>query len=448
MAHEVECFGKLSAYLTKSLQRGGQLPQVLLMENVPEVIGTKNMPNFVQWRDKLEKIGYKCYWKVLNAKDYGVPQNRERCFMVSILGDYYYEFPQAMPLEYRLKDLLEDEVDEKYYLSDKMIKYISQTGTTNYNCGGAEINLPVARALTASMNKMHRAGIDNYVGDGLPSNYNLCEPKVLYGIGEKKSNGGTQWYQQDRIYDDNIAISVTTSFNPYYAVKQVGQIYGFGKEKNPQAGRIYDSNGLSPTLDTCTGGNRMPKIIEQMTEPRICASRGRNPNNPSSRKSGEQLEQRLELGPEGVSNTLTTVQKDNYVIEPTNLKRELCNNLISNGIVQEGDIVRHSYTKSRFDNFHIENSKNHDCCATLPTRADTLGVVKDYRIRKLTPKECGRLQGVKDDDIEKIQKNQSNASAYHLYGDSICVPVLMAIFGEMLGIDWKEKFSKEEWWKE
>lgn len=101
----------------------GNLPQVLLMENVPDVIGTKNVSHFAKWLEKLESIGYKCYWKVLNGKDYGIPQNRERCFMVSILGDYYYEFPKTIPLKLRLKDLLETEVDEKYYLSDRTIDY-------------------------------------------------------------------------------------------------------------------------------------------------------------------------------------------------------------------------------------------------------------------------------------------------------------------------------------
>ncbi len=100
---------------------GGYLPQLLLMENVPDVVGTKNIEHFRSWRDRLEELGYKNYYKVLNAKDYGIPQNRERCFMISILGDYFYEFPEPVKLEKRLKDLLEEEVDEKYYLSETAI---------------------------------------------------------------------------------------------------------------------------------------------------------------------------------------------------------------------------------------------------------------------------------------------------------------------------------------
>ena len=100
----------------------GNLPHVLLMENVPLVIGKKNIKDFQLWRSKLESLGYSNYVQLLNAKDYGIPQNRNRCFMVSILGQYHYTFPKKKKLELKLKDLLEDDVDEKYYLSETIIK--------------------------------------------------------------------------------------------------------------------------------------------------------------------------------------------------------------------------------------------------------------------------------------------------------------------------------------
>lgn len=113
------------------LDECNELPQVLLMENVPEVIGTSNFEDFTEWRLKLEKLGYSNYVKILNAKDYGVPQNRRRCFMVSVIGDYNYNFPESFELENKLKDLLEQNVDEKYYLSSKMMNYL--TDSTNRN---------------------------------------------------------------------------------------------------------------------------------------------------------------------------------------------------------------------------------------------------------------------------------------------------------------------------
>lgn len=92
------------------------------MENVPEVIGTKNIKHFAEWIKVLDELGYHSKWELLNGKDFGVPQNRNRCFMVSILGDYYYDFPKKIPLEKRLKDVLEEKVDEKYYLSNRTIE--------------------------------------------------------------------------------------------------------------------------------------------------------------------------------------------------------------------------------------------------------------------------------------------------------------------------------------
>lgn len=98
------------------------LPQVLLMENVPQVIGKKNLKDFQSWRSKLEKLGYSNFVQLLNAKDYGVPQNRNRCFMVSVLGNYSYQFPVKQELKVKLKDLLEENVDEKYFISDVALK--------------------------------------------------------------------------------------------------------------------------------------------------------------------------------------------------------------------------------------------------------------------------------------------------------------------------------------
>ena len=109
------------------------LPQVLLMENVPQVHGKKNIEDFGKWIEFLKGKGYSNYWKDLNAKDFGVAQNRNRCFMVSLLGCYDYEFPHPIPLTKRLKDYLEDAVEEKYYINtektQKLINELVNNGT-------------------------------------------------------------------------------------------------------------------------------------------------------------------------------------------------------------------------------------------------------------------------------------------------------------------------------
>lgn len=150
-----------------------ELPQILLMENVPQVIGTKNIQDFDLWRKKLESLGYSNYAQLLNAKNYGIPQNRNRCFMVSILGDYFYEFPKKQKLKLKLKDMLEENVDEKYYLSEKMVEYIKAdnnkwTGNNNHSY----INKKIASTINTNEGS-RRCDASNYVSDEVGENYNL-----------------------------------------------------------------------------------------------------------------------------------------------------------------------------------------------------------------------------------------------------------------------------------
>ena len=116
-----------------------ELPQVLLMENVPQVISDANISDFHKWQDFLTEKGYTNYVEILNAKDFGVAQNRERCFMVSLLGQWNYKFPQPIPLTKTMKDYLEDEVDEKYYINSekaqKLIQQLMESGQLEENRG-------------------------------------------------------------------------------------------------------------------------------------------------------------------------------------------------------------------------------------------------------------------------------------------------------------------------
>lgn len=124
------------------LEESEELPQVLLMENVPQVHSKSNMPHFQKWLDLLLNLGYSSFWQDMNAKDYGVAQSRNRTIVMSILGDYSFKFPQPYPLRKSMKDYLEQDVDEKYYLNsekarkliDKLIKdgkiLTSRGGTT------------------------------------------------------------------------------------------------------------------------------------------------------------------------------------------------------------------------------------------------------------------------------------------------------------------------------
>ena len=175
-------------------------PKYVLWENVKNVIGKKHRHNFDKYLVSLQQLGYNNYWQIMNAKDYGIPQNRERVFVLSIRRDIDkgYEFPEPFPLQLRLKDMLDDEVDEKFYLSNSKIAKIQNSQFTQ-----------------------ERDMIQN--GD-------VCGSLLA------------------RDYKDPKCV-------------QVGQIYGTDREPNPQAGRIYSAGGISPTMDSCSCGNRMPKVI-------------------------------------------------------------------------------------------------------------------------------------------------------------------------------------------
>jgi DNA (cytosine-5)-methyltransferase 1 len=175
-----------------------ELPQILLMENVPNVIGKKNISDFLKWETFLEKLGYKNYVEILNAKDYGIPQNRRRCFMVSLLGEYCYTFPNKQNLKLILKYMLEEKVDEKYYLSKKMIDYISATNpkwTGNNN--GAIINKNIASTINTGEGG-RRCDASNYVSDDLPDNYDLQSKQILIHEATKKGYAVAQ--EGDGVY--------------------------------------------------------------------------------------------------------------------------------------------------------------------------------------------------------------------------------------------------------
>lgn len=114
------------ARILQDLHNSGIHLDVLLMENVTQVHSTKNMPDFQRWLDFLKSIGYSNYYQDLNAKDYAIPQNRNRCFMVSIYDPnhkQYFDFPKKMKLNILLENVLEDNVDDSYFLSDRIVTF-------------------------------------------------------------------------------------------------------------------------------------------------------------------------------------------------------------------------------------------------------------------------------------------------------------------------------------
>ena len=298
-------------------------PKYLLLENVKNLVGKKFKPEFNKWLEYLEGLGYTNYWQILNAKNYGVPQNRERVFVVSILGNHKpYEFADKIPLDKCIADILEDEVDEKYYIN-KSFHLVDKGHQAELDIKGQDC---IKRAYST----------DKIAPTLTTMQGGLREPKILIPQATKKG---------------------------YIEMDLPGVCDLSYPNSKTRRGRVQENGKVSPTLTAAS------QDICYIELPCICASRGRNPENPSDRTTGAPTEQRLEFNTKGTSNTITTVQKDNYVVEKT------------------------------------------------------------YRIRKLTPRECFRLMGMRDDDIDKIQAaGISNTQQYKMAGNSIVVDVLEAIF--------------------
>ena len=318
-------------------------PKYVIWENVKNILSKKHRHNFESYISRIGDLGYKSYYQVLNAKDYGIPQNRERVFTISIRNDLNqtFDFPPKQELELRLKDLLETEVDEKYYLSEETV------------------------------NK-------------------------LFWHNERFKNTG--YIFKPKTDENKIASCVTSKAGGRATDNFIKCIGTLDIKGNDQIKRVYSKEGVSPTLTAMQGGNIQPKIM-------IGASRGRNPENPSDRTISIPTVQRLEINKNGISNTITTVQKDNYCIiadtqSHASVKKDgVSPTLTSSMGTGGGHIPMHNY---------------------------------DFRIRKLTPKECWRLMGFKDSDFGKAEKVNSNTQLYKQAGNSICVPVLESIFKNLI----------------
>lgn len=142
-------------------------PKYILLENVRGLTSKRHKETFDKILSELDRIGYHVRWKILNSKDYGIPQNRQRVFFYCYRKDYLpgvkFCFPKEEELKILLKDLLEENVEEKYHLSEKMIECIMTPASEKWQSGKMEIDLDIARPLTKTMHKMHRADTDNYI---------------------------------------------------------------------------------------------------------------------------------------------------------------------------------------------------------------------------------------------------------------------------------------------
>lgn len=195
-------------------------PNFGMYENVKNIVGKQFKDTFKMFTDELDEYGYNVYWKVLNAKDYGIPQNRERVYLIFIkkeLDNGKFTYPEPFDNGMRLKDILEENVDEKFYISeDKVQRFLT--------------NLNNEDALLYDACQVKR--------EGKSREYNDFCPTLT-----------ARDYKDPRLVNDN-------------RVKQLGNIVSTGNWDNPQRGRIYSSDGCSPALNCCGGGGLEPKIVQ------------------------------------------------------------------------------------------------------------------------------------------------------------------------------------------
>lgn len=202
-------------------------PKYVIWENVKNLLSGKHIHNFENYIEEMRRLGYKSQYKIMNSKDYNIPQNRVRVFTVSIREDVekVFTFPDAEPLSYKLRDFLDKEVDKKYTMSEKAIATICATGTKGYYYK-PEIDLEIARPLTATMHKCHRASTDNYI-----SNYFL-----KYGV-------------KVEIEDGKPYIPVITNTKKGYDRATVGDAINF-EQPNSKTRRGRVGKQIAQTLTT------------------------------------------------------------------------------------------------------------------------------------------------------------------------------------------------------
>ena len=530
----------------------GTLPKYLLLENVKNLVSKKFKADFDKWLDFLAELGYTNYWKVLNAKDYGIPQNRERVFCVSIRGKHEpFVFPKPKKLTIRLRDMIDETVDERFYLKESTIRSILRSTFNSrrdsIRPGDGLANTLLARdwrgpqcvqvgeVVGGKWDKMHDISKRVYEPDGIaPTVHCQQGGNTELKIAEDFVLGGLQKHQTPRT--DGISPTLTEAMGKGGGQTPIiidtaepkerfyKQAFETLQENDCEVGDTIDAfnkkvnkSGVCPTLTT------RPEGFKTAILPVVGAMRGRNPEDPSDRTPGVPTEQRLEINEKGLCNALTTVQKDNLVIEedkqdyvsrrynefieekgyvpemfvaynkteikdvaptltgqcsspsgssavlklevedvkvlaPNNwghkagdgtITRERTEKEIvpalqaSAGQTQQsylkvkvankkgyeeaspGDYVNITYPGSKTKRGRVGNGVAH----TLTCGDGNAVITENVRIRKLTPRECLRLMGWKDEQIDKIVAAKiSGTQQYRQAGNGIVVQVLESIF--------------------
>ena len=297
----------------------GTLPKYLLLENVKPLVGKKFKPDFDKWLAFLTTLGYTHYWQVLNSRDYCIPQNRERVFCVSVRGEHPpYLFPEKRELRLRLKDMLDSEVEEKFYLSERALKSL---GHSTYNVERTRLQdtdgihrtlcardyksatcIQAGELTEGKWGKMHEISRRVYDAEGISPTLHCAgggntEPKII---------DDTYKCREPRVYEE-IAPSLRSQQHNFKVVAgQFQPVNRYYKADGEPREEHFECRS-DEVANTVLTGDRKNCV-------KIAAMRGRQD------EPGGPYIQRLEPKEDGVTNTLTCTLKDNLVIEPQVLK--------------------------------------------------------------------------------------------------------------------------------
>lgn len=425
-------------------------PRYMLLENVKGLTNKKHKEIFNKMLSELDRIGYFVHWKVLNSKEYGIPQNRERIFFICFRKDEFithcFEFPKKKELKIFLRDILEDEVDEKYYLKE------SQVISLMSGIQKSKINPEIAATLQhpghsggnyRGMNMIQQVGMINQICKkrvyDTPKEINefLRASKGLWTLTEISSRLELPKTQVDHYFrtDESRAIpspKVWKELKELLCLRddydsQVMEIYEKEIEFESTR-RVYSEEGCSPTISSTNAD----KLIQIGVIPKKILN--------------DNERQRRVYSPEGCSPSILNRSDSPKIIQLNNPRHS------SNRIYHSDGISPTMMTQMGLGGGNVpficsqplkflgRNQKN------LPTdyamcvdSCNTNGIREDYRIRRLTPKECFRIMGFLNDEINL--EGLSNTQKYKLAGNGWDINLVSKIFKEMFS---SSNLSKEK----
>lgn len=450
-------------------------PKYLCLENVKNLVGKQFKTDFDAWLVRLEHLGYNTYWKVLNAKECGVPQNRERVFAFSIRKDIdtgKFTFPLPFDTEIRLKDILENNVEEKYYINTErasnLIQQLVDKGQLKgqRECSDMSDNSPNIKDIANTIVQRYDKGIRARRAEGTA----VAEPQPIlvknYGDEYVKDldNSTTLMARDWKGWNNYGSTAIVESENiDDNKPNRLGNLFGEDKGTG-YAGNVWDKNCISPTLTTAQGGYREPSIIENASETN---QNKNNANNQKPKSTWKDINSHYKISSKGVVVDVINkcqVEEINGKVE-LEVKGKMANFPIEAlmkkyfaeehepeviGIKQatkKGYIERElpgcadlSYPSSTTRRGRVQDNGQTSPTITA-TETGVHYIESIYRIRKLTVRECFKLMGFEFDDWDKCSAvSISNSAGYKAAGNSIVTNCISLLFEHLYKAQYDELY--------